>query len=1118
MVAMIPMLVSQPKQQIRFSNFNHLPNSPTQEVFCITKDHLGFIWIGSTDGLYKLDATNTIQVFKKNQPFIEGGIASSSIRALYTDSKNNLWIGTIGGGLTKYHQPTNQWTTYKSIPNNDTSISNNDILSILEDSKGRIWVGTEYGLNLFQPASNNFLRFLPDDKDASSLSARAITSILEDHQQRIWVSLWEGGVWKIYQDKKNRYWIATVGGGFFLMQLPKGATTSTTSQDWTPDFSQFTNDSTINLFSDIIFDLKEDTAGDMWIATANGLNRIPIDTLLKVEATPRFEQHFSNINNQRSINSEKILHIYQDDQDLLWFGTINGISQYSWYANQFENYFLFDNIEDNKKLLSIQAYQQNIWIGTNSQGLLTMDRESGKITSHHFGLLENKIPSLYLSKQEELYVGTTKGIQKINPLTLEYKTYPLPSKILNKNSHFVVSKMIKDNKDRLWIGTVNGLFQLDEQTGVYTAYYHDPYNPNTISDNTVQDIYEDSKGNLWMATFKGLNKIKLYKSGKLFFKRYRQENSVPNSIISNSITTIKEINNRLFIGSQRGLCEYDYDNDYFIDLNTDYNRYNISSIEESKDHQLWGSTINKIFHYDIENNSFRFYDSQEDLGGVTYIPNASTVDDQGYLYFAGNTGTTKFLPSQIIKNTQAAPIVITNVKTINPQQTKISSDPYLQAIQLNHDDHHLTIGFAIQNFIDSKQNQYAYMLDGFDPSWNYTSTNLSATYTNLPHGDYTFKVKASNNDQVWNEEVLALPLTKRSAFWETYWFRGGILLFIVLFGGIGVAIYTRTVRDRNKALSEFNENLNQEIVERKKVEEKLHRREQFMDQLVQERTQQLEIKNIEVHSLLQKIQDRNGELEETVAQRTKELKDYNEELKRSNYDLEQFAYIASHDLQAPLRTIQSFSQLLEKSLTDKLTNREQDFLNFITSGVSNMQELVDSLLTFSRLNSRKAKFISINISHLLEQIRLEINSVIAEKNAQLYIEPLPFFIVGDRIKLKQLFQNLITNAVKFTKPGTTPIVKIQCKETPTHWQFEVVDNGIGIEPEFQEKVFQLFQRLHSKDQYEGTGIGLALCKKIVEQHKGQISIQSEGGKGSRFIFTIDRRLEVEQEELLLEKV
>jgi len=336
-------LSAQLQQQSSFNNFEHIKNMPKQEVFCITKDQLGFIWIGSTDGLYQLDATNNVQVFKKEQPIIEGGLKSNAIRALLSDSKNNLWIGTTSGGLTKYHQSTGEWSTYQVSDADASSLSNNDVLSILEDSKGRIWVGTEDGLNLFQPDTESFIRFLPNKKDSTALSARAVISIFEDDEQRLWISTWAGGfnlflpnernisksqfrrfdpsedevthnVWKIHQDARGRYWVATIGGGFFLMDLPKEITNDINYQSWMPDFIQFKNDDQDlnSLSNNAVFDIEGDDFGVLWIATANGLNSIHSNTLADPKMTNNFEHYFPNTNNQRSINSEKINFIYSD--------------------------------------------------------------------------------------------------------------------------------------------------------------------------------------------------------------------------------------------------------------------------------------------------------------------------------------------------------------------------------------------------------------------------------------------------------------------------------------------------------------------------------------------------------------------------------------------------------------------------------------------------------------------------------------------------------------------------------------------------------------------------------------------------------------------------------------
>jgi len=226
---------------------------------------------------------------------------------------------------------------------------------------------------------------------------------------------------------------------------------------------------------------------------------------------------------------------------------------------------------------------------------------------------------------------------------------------------------------------------------------------------------------------------------------------------------------------------------------------------------------------------------------------------------------------------------------------------------------------------------------------------------------------------------------------------------------------------------------------------------------------------------------------------------------KSNEQLENFAYVASHDLKAPLRTINSYTNLLERKLKNKLTEDELEFMNFIRSATKNLQTLVEDLLIYSKANSSKLNVDEVDLGSLIEEVYLELNSLVREKEAEIQIcENLPNVIKGDKVKLRQLFQNLIQNAIKFSREDVKPIIKIHCEETNDFYEFEIEDNCIGIREEFIGKVFDLFRRLNKASDYEGSGIGLALCKKIVEQHGGSINLKSQEGEGSTFSFSIKK--------------
>ena len=224
------------------------------------------------------------------------------------------------------------------------------------------------------------------------------------------------------------------------------------------------------------------------------------------------------------------------------------------------------------------------------------------------------------------------------------------------------------------------------------------------------------------------------------------------------------------------------------------------------------------------------------------------------------------------------------------------------------------------------------------------------------------------------------------------------------------------------------------------------------------------------------------------------------ELECSNTELEQFAYIVSHDLQEPLRMVSSYVELINKRSKDKLDNNAYEFISFAQEGAYRMQKMINDLLVYSRLGTQKKKFEPIDcnilISHVLDNLQISIR----ENKARIIYDSLPT-VLADEVKLMQLFQNLINNAIKFRRKKS-PVIHISAELKQDKWILAIQDNGIGIEPQYFEHIFTVFRRLHTREKYPGTGIGLAICKKIIESHGGTIWINSEVGKGTTFFFTL----------------
>jgi light-regulated signal transduction histidine kinase (bacteriophytochrome) len=239
----------------------------------------------------------------------------------------------------------------------------------------------------------------------------------------------------------------------------------------------------------------------------------------------------------------------------------------------------------------------------------------------------------------------------------------------------------------------------------------------------------------------------------------------------------------------------------------------------------------------------------------------------------------------------------------------------------------------------------------------------------------------------------------------------------------------------------------------------------------------------------------NNSLERKVRQRTSEMESKNKEL-------EQFAYVASHDLQEPLRTISGFVDLLQKDYRGKLSGNGDIYLNYLSQASDRMKTLIKDLLDYSRIGREKAAM-PVDCDELLEEVLADLGKSIRESEARIGFSGLPV-LYAYPTELKLLFQNLIANAIKFRHPDRPPEITVSAGQEGQAWKFVVADNGIGIEKQNLDRIFIIFQRLHNRTQYEGSGIGLAHCKKIVELHGGTIRAESEPGKGSRFIFTISK--------------
>jgi signal transduction histidine kinase len=255
-----------------------------------------------------------------------------------------------------------------------------------------------------------------------------------------------------------------------------------------------------------------------------------------------------------------------------------------------------------------------------------------------------------------------------------------------------------------------------------------------------------------------------------------------------------------------------------------------------------------------------------------------------------------------------------------------------------------------------------------------------------------------------------------------------------------------------------------------------------------------------------KVEAMNAELRREVAERAAAehaLRDKTDALGRSNAELEQFAYVASHDLQEPLRMVSSYVQLFEKRYAGQVDAQSQKYINYAVEGAKRMQSLIGGLLEYSRVGRVDEPFAAVDTSAALDQALQNLRSGLDETRAVVTRGPLPT-VTGNAGRLAQVFQNLVGNAIKFRRSGVAPAVHVSATPHRKEWLFAIRDNGIGIDPQYVDRIFVIFQRLHTRAEYPGTGIGLSICKKVVERHGGRIWVESQPGAGATFQFTLPR--------------
>ncbi len=756
------------------------PNSLSNNIISdLAVDQSGNLWVATSDGVNRYDyATgNFVHLFdaRHKADFTTLGQASP-IQSLLIDKKGNLWIGSTSHGLIAYSFD-GVLTQHKHNFNlNDVSI-----YCLAEDDDGNIWLGmNEGGLIRFEPSSQKFTHYPWDASSTASPSLNEAASLWIENDSNIWIGTFGAGVRhfnpqtglfyspkelphfntsigpyikKMYQTRSGELWIATDKLGVFRYQK---------------DHKKLTHyfhdpESANSLAANKVQSIFEDKAGDMWF----GFHPSGMDVIHR--NVPHFTNFTHNPNKAQSLVNDDILSIAERRDGSLWIGTEKGMTRYSEKDNQLQHFRHNPTNKSDPKALPADAVlailEDNrgiLWVSTWGGGLSRYNEEKNTF-AHYFpdinkpaGISDDRIWQIYEDKFQVLWLASERtGLSKYVPETDSFHHYRQDSKTGEAIICPASKCMFEDSEHNFWVGTANGLGLFDRSNNELQYFRHIENDPTSLSADWVKVIFEDSHKKLWIGTLGGGLNLFDKKAGT--FKTYTTDDGLADNVVT--------------------------------------------GIQEDNSGFLWISGANGLSKLNTATMKFKIYDKRHGLPGNLFNRDANVKRANGDLVFGSSEGFTIFNPTDIEDNLYKPPVALANFSLFNhPVSVQDKNSPLTKIISetkqltLTHLQSVFTFEFAALNYRFPQSNQYAYKLQGFDKEWNYIGTKRSATYTNLDSGNYVFRVKAANDEGLWNEDGASVDITILPSIWRSWIAYTLYTLILIIF----VINFVRTQRKKVK--------------------------------------------------------------------------------------------------------------------------------------------------------------------------------------------------------------------------------------------------------------------------------------------------------------------------------
>jgi ligand-binding sensor domain-containing protein/signal transduction histidine kinase len=1105
--------------------FYRIPTGISSNVVTsIIQDKKGFLWFGTINGLNKFDGYG-YTIYQHN-PADSLSLTTSLIDYIYESRNGDLWICTQSGGLSRFDTKTEKFTNYHAGTDN-RHLTSEAVSGILEDEDGLLWIGVGNGINCLNPVTNTFVHY-SSLQPSVNYEGDVVNGIFEDSLKNIWVITRTRGLARFDKKTKqfyyfstentdlkedfirsvrkskigNKYWIGYHTQGMSLISITNGVVKVE------KHYASRKGDSN-SLSGNTVLSLYEDKQGNLWAGTENeGLSILHPDNT--------FTNYKHDKSNEFSLAHNSVWDIFEDSFGNIWIGTYNqGVNVvYNQYYTKFEHVFeesYSDNsLVDNNVSGFWETEDGNIWITTDGGGISKWDKKHNHFTNYTstkntpYQLNSNAILSVFEDTKHRLWFPAwEKGITILNPATNEMLNYDgraknlssrtqmsvmngrdgklyltswnhwldvfsleqdkvIWSKDLSKYDIDFVYKIIEDREENLWVGTGTGLLKIDKKNrhpeGNPVIFRYNPHKKNSLSNDVIRPIFEDKNGNIWIGTISGLNK---YNPQTNDFTVFSKEHGLSNN--------------------------------------------HIKGITEDKLGNLWISTASGISVMNPVTNTFENFVKEDGLQGDEFSSFAIYTTRNGEILAGGTNGFNIINPTHIPRNPYKPKVFIKKLKIFNKDVEIGQKDSplkyipeYTREIILQPRQNIFTLEFVALNYTHPERNQYAFMMENFEKDWNYVGDKREATYTNLPPGTYIFRIKAANNDGLWNEEETTLKIIILPPWWRTWWFRISFLVAILLLFWSIFQWRVRNIKARNIRLEKMVEDKTREIQSFSEEIQAINEELQVINEELHQQKEEVIAKNQDLYEANKIITQQNEEinrqneyLEEEIKSRTQKLVDYNQQL-------EQYAFITAHNLRAPVARILGLGQLLNLK---NMTSQEKEIcLEKLQFSTLELDQVIKDLNTILEIKKDTTQVLTdINIQEEFEKVKISLTQEIEASSAQIHenyseivkvraIQPYVFSI----------FFNLLSNAIKYRHPDRT--LKVEFKTILLNDGFCGIifsDNGLGIDLTTQkDKVFNLYKRFHYH--VEGKGMGLFLVKTQLDMMGGNITIESEVNKGTTF--------------------